>query len=155
MKDLYNLGEMLCEELSDYGRKNEISGGDLEVIDKLAHATKNVYKIMESKEEIMEDGYSNRGSYARGRGSNRGGSYAGGSYEGGSYEGGGGMSNRGSYARGRGRNARRDSMGRYSSERGYSRDAEEMVEQLRDMEQTAPDDQTRRSIQRLISELER
>ena len=135
MKDLYNLGEMLCEELSDYGRKNEISGGDLEVIDKLAHATKNVFKVMESKEEMMEDGYSNRGgSYAM----NGGGSYRG-----------------NSYARGRGRNARRDSMGRYSSERGYSRDAEDMIEQLREMEMTAPDDQTRRSIQRLISDLER
>lgn len=135
MKDLYNLGEMLCEELSDYGRKNEISGGDLEVIDKLAHATKNVFKVIESKEEMMEDGYSNRG---------------------GSYAMNGGNSYRGnSYARGRGRNARRDSMGRYSSERGYSRDAEDMVEQLREMEMTAPDDQTRRSIQRLISDLER
>lgn len=134
MKDLYNLGEMLCEELSDYGRKNEISGGDLEVIDKLAHATKNVFKVMESKEEMMEDGYSNRG----------------GSYDmhGGNYRG-------NSYARGRGRNARRDSMGRYSSERGYSRDAEDMVEQLREMEHSAPDDQTRQSIQRLISDLER
>lgn len=132
MYELMNLCEMLCEELSDYGRKNEISGGDLEVIDKLAHATKNVFKVMESKEEMVEDGYSNRGSsYA----TNGGGSYRGNSYA-------------------RGKNARRDSMGRYSNERGYSRDAEDMIEQLKDMERTAMDERTRSRIHNLIAEFE-
>lgn len=64
-----------------------------------------------------------------------------------------------SYARGR-RNARRDSMGRYSRERGgsyrgYSRDGkEEYVEQLRDMMENAPDSETRQSIQRMITQME-
>ena len=73
----------------------------------------------------------------------------------------------GSYARGRGRNARRDSMGRYSREggsygyysdgmpmRGYSRDGkEEYKEQLMDMMDNAPDEQTRQSIQRMIDQM--
>lgn len=66
-----------------------------------------------------------------------------------------------SYARGRGRNAKRDAMGRYSRdyrggsyERGYSRDGkEEYKEQLREMMDSAPDEQTRMSIKRMIDNL--
>lgn len=87
------------------------------------------------------------------------GSYDGGSY-GGSYEGNGNRSYRRggrnfmrSYARGRGRNARRDNMGRYSGD-GYSMDSEEMVQQLREMMQEAPDDRTRQEFQRFIQKME-
>lgn len=83
----------------------------------------------------------------------------------------------GSYARGRGRNARRDSMGRYSSdgyyegtyegsydrgmsnrgsyERGYSRaDAkEELMMQLRDMKRTA-DGESKHMIEKWIKQVE-
>lgn len=78
-------------------------------------------------------------------------------------------SNRGgSYARGRGRYAKRDSMGRYSSEdgttyrmtdggmyRGYSRkDAkEDMLMQLRDMERDA-DDESKHMIRKWIKQVE-
>lgn len=74
----------------------------------------------------------------------------GGSYRGGSYRG-GGMS----YARGRGRNARRDSMGRYSSERGYSRtgDVDEMIESIRGMMGELPQD-VQRDAQKLIQKME-
>lgn len=73
---------------------------------------------------------------------NRGGSYRG-SYDGGM-----------SYARGRGRTARRDSRGRYSSEYGYSRAAEDMASQLRDMMDDAPDEQSRMDIERLAKRME-
>lgn len=67
-----------------------------------------------------------------------------------------------SYARGRGRNAKRDAMGRYSRdyrggsyERGYSRDGkEEYKEQLREMMDSAPDEQTRMSIKRMIDNMQ-
>ena len=71
-----------------------------------------------------------------------------------------------SMARGRGRNARRDSMGRYSRDDGYdyrggrsmnySRgDAKhEYIENLRSMIEDAPDEATRQSIQRMISQME-
>ena len=56
------------------------------------------------------------------------------------------------YARGR----KRDSMGRYSRDyRGYSRDSRaEYIDGLRSLLETAPDDQTRQSIQRMISQME-
>ena len=59
---------------------------------------------------------------------------------------------RGSYARGRGRNARRDSMGRYSSE-GYSRTGD-MVQELHDLMRDAPDERTRQEFQRFINKIE-
>lgn len=163
MHEIYELKEMLMKELEEYGRKRDMSTGTLEVVDKLAHTIKNLCKIIEAAEE-EEEGYSGRGgsyrgssggsygSYARGGrggqggGSNRSGAYRGGSYEGG-YEG-------GSYARGRGRNARRDSMGRYSSEMGYSGDPAEMADQLREIMEQAPDENIRRGVERLLRQVE-
>lgn len=91
MDGIYELKEMLCHELEEYGKK-ELSAGTLDIVDKLAHTIKNLDKIIEVYED---DEYSGGG----------GASYRGGSYMGGR-----------SYARGRGRYARRDDMGRYSRE---------------------------------------
>ena len=55
MKDLYALKEMLVSELSDYGRSGKLSSSSLDAIDKLAHATKNVIKVIECCEK---EGYS-------------------------------------------------------------------------------------------------
>lgn len=141
MHELYELKEKLCRELEEYGKK-DLSAGGLEVVDKLAHTVKNLDKIIENYEESEYSGNMGNmgGSYARG----------GRDYRGGSYRYDGGMS----YARGRGRNARRDSMGRYSSERGYSRDGMEMADQLRDMMKDAPDESVRRDIERLLRKIE-
>lgn len=130
MREIYELKEMLCKELEDYGKKGEMTAGSLDVVDKLAHTIKNLDKILESYDEE----YSGRSynSYERGGRSNR-------SY-GNSYE--------RSYARGR--NARRDSRGRYSSE-GYSGD---MISELNDLMNDAPDDRTRQEMQKFISKME-
>lgn len=138
MHELYELKEMLCKELEEYGKKGELTTGSLDVVDKLAHTIKNLGKIIEMYEEneysgAYEGGNSyNRGSYARG-GNNRG-SYA---YDDGSY----------AYARGRGRNARRDSMGRYSSA------SEDMAEQLRELMEEAPES-IKQDIRRVITKVE-
>lgn len=138
MHELYELKETLCDELKEYSRKGKMSAGDLEVVDKLTHTIKNLDKIIETYEE---EGYSEE------RGS-RGGSYRGGSYRGGSYEDGGRTYRvEGSYARGRGRNARRDSMGRYSS-------ADDMVMELRELMEDAPDERTRMEFERFIKKME-
>lgn len=86
--------------------------------------------------------------YERGRSY---GSYDGGSYD--SYDSYDGMSN----ARGRGRNAKRDSMGRYSSERGYSRDdtKKDMMKQLSDIMQNAPDERTRSELANFMNSFDR
>ena len=62
-----------------------------------------------------------------------------------------GMSN----ARGRGSNAKRDRMGRYSSEDGYSRAEakEEFLEKVYDLMDEAPDEHTRKKIERFASEM--
>ena len=77
MHDLYNLKEMLCRELSDYGKDGGLSLSSLDTIDKLAHAAKNVAKLIDEKDDgysRRDGGYSNDGyyyddgrSYRRGR----------------------------------------------------------------------------------------
>jgi len=119
MHELYELKEKLCDELKEYGSK-DLSAGTLDVVDKLAHAVKNIDKIIEVYED-EGDGYSSR-SYPDGMG----GSYA---------RGGRGGYRDSSYARGR-MNARRDSMGRYSRADGMEdietvkAEARKLVEKL-------------------------
>jgi hypothetical protein len=144
MDAVYDLKDMLCEELEEYGKKDKLDVGGLEIVDKLAHTIKNLDKIIESYED---EGYSEAyydGSYegtGNMDGGNMGGSYAR-RY---SRERG-----RGSYAmaRGRGRNAKRDSMGR------YSRDGKMMAQELRELMEDAPDERIKMEMQRLIQKVE-
>ena len=65
MHDLYKLKEMLCDKLKDYGARGELNATSLNNVDTLAHACKNVCKIIdwcESKGDNYEI------SFARGRG---------------------------------------------------------------------------------------
>ena len=140
MHELYELREMLCKELEEYGGKGELSAGTLDIVDKLAHALKNLDRIIETKEENGEysnaDGTSYRGRYSR-------------RYDDGMYP-----MYRGSFARGRG--AKRDSMGRYSS-RGYSRaegDMAEIVDELKGMMDSLPEEKMR-EVQRFVDKVER
>lgn len=126
MKELYELKDKLCDELKEYGKK-DMSAGSLDVVDKLTHTIKNLDKIIEN-----DEGYS-------------------GSMYPYSYD--DGMS--------RSRTARRDSRGRYSSDRmmprysrGYSMDNKEIVQELRELMNDAPDDRTRQEFQRFISKME-
>lgn len=137
MKALYELKEKFEMELEELARKGELGAGDLELAHKLTDTIKNIDKICALEEE---GGYSEAGDY-----------------DGGSY-------NRGSSYRGR----RRDSMGRYSRDGrgGYSRDGrmggysrhdakEAMMEQARDMMDSATTEREREAIRRFMSELER
>lgn len=132
MHKLHDLKEKLIQELEDYSENGKYSKEDVELIKYMASAVDHICNICADEEEGE---YSNAmdGSYR-----NNGGIYR--------YEG------RGSYARGRGRNARRDSMGRYSS-RGYSR-SDGMASELRELMQDAPNEQVRQEFQRLIDKVE-
>lgn len=130
MHEIMELKEKLCKELEEYGRKGDLDVGTLEIVDKLAHAVKNLGKIIEMYEE---DDYS--GAYRRG----------------GNYANEGGRRGGGSYERGRSYAQRRDRMGRYSSEGGYSRG--DIVEKLEEVMEDAPDEKTRKEIQRLIEKM--
>lgn len=116
--DMMRLRETLCKELDAIAQKGKMSAGDLETTHKLTDTIKNIDKI----EKLEGEGYSQRGdgmwtaegNYSRG-------------YNGNSYA-----------------NRRRDSMGRYSRSDGYGRmmysrgdGMEEMIEQIREMMETA------------------
>ena len=70
MHELYELRDMLCKELKEYGKKGDLSAGTLDIVDKLCHAIKNLDKII----EVDEEGYS--GAYYGGGYVDRGRSYA-------------------------------------------------------------------------------
>lgn len=82
-----------------------------------------------------------------------------GDWDGTSYEGGRMMSRRNrdgmSGARGRGSNAKRDRMGRYSSEGDYSRAEakEEFMERVYELIDEAPDEHTRKKAERFANEI--
>ena len=131
MKDLETLCGVISDKISEKTRKIKNGGmndGDLETIDKLTHSLASVKKIM----AFMEDEGEYSGNYPMG----------------GSYR----ESYRGSYRGGSYRNQRRDSMGRYSGERGYSRN--DLADKMRDLMMDAPDDRTRQEIQRMVEKLE-
>lgn len=134
MHKLYELKENLMRELEDYSKNGKFSKEDVEAIKYITSSIDHICNITERE----EDGYSENmgGSYGRGS-----------SYRGSSYRGNG----RSSYARGRG--ARRDSMGRYSNE-GYSMANDDMIADLREMMETAPEG-AKSKIRSLISDLER
>ena len=142
---MHKLIEFICDELDDLERKAERGGKlsmtEVQYMDTLAHAKKNLLK----SEEMMDGGYSMdrysgdySGEYSRGY----------------------------SERRGRGRNARRDSMGRYSRDRysrdRYSRDGYSMDDdysmygdfesELEQLMEDAPNDQVRQKLQAIMSE---
>ena len=135
MHKLYELKEKLMNELEDYADNGKFSKDDVEAIKYTASAIDHICNIVERSEDEEYSGdmmgrVYNDGSYNYGA---RGGR---------------------SYARGRGRNARRDSMGRYSSE-GYSRASEGIVMELRDLMEDSPDERIRSEIQSLIHKVEK
>lgn len=138
MEYIEKIKKMLCKELDEYAMKQKLTGGDLDMIWKLTDTVKNLDKI-----EMLEgdDGYSEMREYP----------YMGGS----------------SYARGRGRYAKRDSMGRYSSDtdddyserrmdRRYSRDdaKDHMMNRLGEMMEDA-DPKEREALKECMRAIER
>ena len=138
LKDLHETCETLSRELGEANEKikragGKMSSGDLEYLDRLTHAIKSV-KTTIAMMEAQDEGES--GYYMP--------MYGGRSYGDRSY----GMRDGNSYAR------RRDSMGRFTSRRGGMSYDDGMVEELRDLMDRAPDEQTRREFQKLITKLE-
>ena len=131
-EDLEELCETIGNKIAEANQKirngqGDLTGGDLEYIDKLTHAMKSIKTTM----AMMDSESSNDGEMG---GYSRNGGYSGRRYY-----------SRDNYSSTRGR--RRDSMGRYSRDDG-------MVEELRMLMQDAPDDQTRKEFQKFISKIE-
>lgn len=141
MHKLHELKEKLMNELEDYSENGKFSKDDVEAIKYTASAIDHICNIMGD----MEGDYSEAmgGSYNMGGGPyNMGGSYA---------RGGRGRYRGGSYARG-GRRGGANQYGSYAG--GYSRAADDIVEQLRGMMSDAPDEKIRMEIERLANKVE-
>lgn len=142
MENLENVMKLVDNEIDTITKNGKFrSREEIMSMGALIDMKKDICGIWKDEEEMYDDdGASYRGGRSM-RGYSRGGDYEG-----------------SSYARGR-RNARRDSMGRYTSGsyRGdYSRgdSKEEYIDHLREMMQDAPDEQTRRSIHNMIQQME-
>ena len=127
---LDRLRDMLMREVEKIAEKNDLNENSLIQVDKLTHSIKSIDTILAMRDAGYSEDY--------------GGSYGG-----------------NSYAR---RYARRDNRGRYSREDGYARRGgyysredgkEDMMHQLREMMENAPDEITRQSIQRTMNDLMR
>lgn len=158
MHELYELKETLCKNLEEYGRKKDLKAGDLDVIDKLSHSIKNLDKVIEKYEEEEYSGARGRGSSARrdsrGRYSSamgmmdRDGYSMRGDY---SNERGGYSNERGGYSNERGGNYSNRS--EYSNRGGYSRNSN-MIMELRELMEDAPDERTRMEFDKFIRKME-
>ncbi len=133
-KAMYELRNMLCDELDELARKGDLGAGDLEIAHKLTDTIKNIDKI-----EMMEDdGYSRDGDYLRDGDYSRGGDWR--------------ADMRGTYGRGssyarrgthyvRGHYSRADSM-------------EHLREQINDMMRETDDDRVKEALRRAASLME-
>ena len=133
-KAMYDLRNMLCDELDELARKGELGAGDLEIAHKLTDTIKNIDKI-----EMMEDdGYSRDGDYSSDGDYSRGGDWQ--------------ADMRGTYGRGssyarrgthyvRGHYSRADSM-------------EHLREQINDMMRETDDDRVKEALRRAASLME-
>lgn len=146
MKVYYDIKDMLEKELEQIASKRELTSNNLEVMDKVVDIIKDIETICAMREASEDGGYSNYTPMYM--------------YDDGM-----------SYARGRGRYAKRDSMGRYSTEdgysnaneysgnysnrRGYSRDdsRDHMVSELERMEREATDENQRNMIRNWKNQL--
>lgn len=117
LNEMYKIKDMLCKELTEYAKKEKLDMASLEAIDKLSESLWRMCRLID-REEGMGEMYSNN-SYSYGN----------------SYR----MPHV-SFARGG--NARRDSIGRYSSRQGgYSNDDFRM--DLQELIQNAPNEYVR------------
>ena len=125
---MHKLIDYICDELKELERKAEKNGtltmSEIQYMDTLAHAKKNLLTG-----EAMMDAEGESGRYMP------------------HYSYGDGY-NGGSYRRGR------DSMGRYTSRRGYSYD-DGMIEELRSLMENAPDEATKREFRQFIAKMEK
>ena len=129
MNALYDLRDMLCAQLEDYGKKGELSASVLEKVDTLAHATKNLDKIIDKCEgeesEEMENYSSRRHSSRRSRNSSR-----------------------------RSRNYSGYGSGRYYSGSDDDDEENDLVDQVYAMIDKTTDEQTRKDLKRFADKIE-
>lgn len=161
MHEIMQLKENLMGELGEYARSPRLTVEDVMVVKALSSAVDHLCNIVMAAEE--EEGYSMRGQGGGSRYSYEGGQGGGSRYSregrGGSRysrEGGNYAREGGNYARaGRRGNVRRDSMGRYAREGGYSRTdgMEDLMSEIQSMMGELPQE-LQQEAQRFMQKLE-
>lgn len=149
MKVYDQIKDMLCDELEEIAKKKELTSSSLDVLDKGIDILKDIKTIESMEMEYPSEGYSQDG-YSQGGYWGRMPVYA--------FD--DGMNAGNSYSRGRGANARRDSMGRYSSDGrsydysrdGYSGDTKEELQRLMN---NAQNDREREAIRKALDSMNR
>lgn len=142
---MHELIKYIDDTMQEYedkvARGGDLSSKDVECLKDLAK-TKMAILTNEAMENESYDGYSRDGDMRDGY-SGRGRVYYDGGYS-------------GRIGRGRGSNAKRDSMGRYSSRGGYSyADAkEDMIAELKELAKKAPDEKTKQELEHFANEME-
>ena len=142
MRTYDKIKDMLCNELDEIAKKNELTSNNLEVIYKAADILKDLTSV-EAMEQEYTEGYSKDSGYSNGY------------YERFPFYMYDGEGN--SYARGRGTYAKRDSMGRYSrdsheySNEGYSRDT---ASELQRIMENAKSDKEREALRQALSTMQ-
>lgn len=157
MKVLYDIQDMLEDELKKISKKEEITSTDLDNIYKMVDIVKDVTTV-DAMHKAEQDGYSRdyARDYSRGYSddyANAYGSYNSYARRGRDGDGDGRYSEDGSYRRGR------DAMGRYTSRDNsyeYSRHSkEEMIDHLKEMMRNARSEEERESYRKTIEQLQR
>ena len=150
MSVLWDIQDMLEDELKQISKKDEISSSDLDNIYKMVDVVKDITTV-DAMKKAEQEGYSR--DYARDYSRGYSEDYAYGSYarRGRDGDGDGRYSEDSSYRRGR------DAMGRYTSrDDGYSRHGkEDMVEHLEEMMRNARNEEERESYRRAIEQMKR
>lgn len=122
MKVFDRIKDMLCDELEEIAKKNELTSSNLDVIYKAVDVIKDLTTVEAMEQEgYSNDGYSGHYPYYH-------------IYDDGN-----------SYTR------KRDSMGRYSRDDGYSRDS--MKDELRQMMDRAKSDKEREALRKAMDSM--
>ena len=138
MHEMYDDLEELCgyvetelQKTNDKLRKSggELTAGDVEYIDKLTHSIKSMKTTMAM---LGGASYDDGMSYDENRGNRSGRGISRVAYD----------------------SRRRDDMGRYMPDRGYSMDDDELVEELRDVMNSSRDENTKRELKKFINKME-
>lgn len=152
MRVLWDIQDMLEDELKKISKKEDLTTSDLDNIYKMVDIVKDVTTV-DAMKKAEQEGYSRdyARDYSRGYSedySNAYGSYARRGRDG---DGDGRYSEDSSYRRGR------DAMGRYTSrDDGYSgHSKEQMIEHLQEMMRNARNDEERESYRRAIEQMKR
>lgn len=153
-EEMNTLFDKLCNELCEYGQKG-LDTEVLKTIDTLAHAAKNVLKVMEGCEGGGSYAYYDEDPRTAAMGGSMRGSYNGGGSYRGSYRMSGKRDSMGRYSRadGGGDMGGSSNAGNMSNRGGYSRGGNNVTDGLRELMYAAPPEM-QGEINRLIKKLD-